>query len=64
MTRTDIPGLPYLEAYRKKLLVELSFLYVGCTSTSHCVVYDTEFMVLANGFVGLIDIIQQAMCNM
>jgi len=28
MTRTDIPGLPYLVAYRKKLLVELSFLYV------------------------------------
>jgi len=37
MTRTDIPGLPYLVAYRKKLQVELSFPYVGCNSTSHCV---------------------------
>jgi len=56
MTRTDIPGLLYLVAYRIKLLVELSFLYIGCTSTTHCVVYDTEFIMLVNGFVGLTDI--------
>jgi len=56
MTRADISGLPYLVAYRKKLLEELSFLFIGCTITAHCVVYDTEFIMLENGFVGLTDI--------